>query len=168
MIRKHRRPQQDSDLDITAFMNLMIVLVPILLMNLIFAQTSIIELNFPKGEQSQDISPNEVDLRVVILPKHIVVQEGESTVVQRIDALASGHDFVKLADVMQALKKRIPDKRDLTIYALPTTSYQSIVSTMDAVRSFKTVVAGSEVRAELFPDVGIADVPEDLIQQEEG
>lgn len=36
------------DLDITPFMNLMIVLV--LLLNMVFAHTSVLELNFPTGE----------------------------------------------------------------------------------------------------------------------
>ncbi len=38
------------DLDITPFMNLMIVLVPVLLLNMVFAHTSVLELNFPTGE----------------------------------------------------------------------------------------------------------------------
>jgi len=165
MIRRHRRPQQDSDLDITAFMNLMIVLVPILLMGLIFAQTSVIELNFPKADQAQQLSPQEVDLRVMILPSRIDVLEGEKKVIKRIEMVEGEYNFEQLSEVMQALKKRIPQKRDLTIFALPVTSYQTIVSVMDAVRSFKTVVAGSAVRAELFPDVGIADVPDEVLEE---
>tara|TARA_R110000823_G_scaffold215071_1_gene344769 strand:+ start:1720 stop:1845 length:126 start_codon:yes stop_codon:yes gene_type:complete len=31
-------------------MNLMIVLVPVLLLNMVFAHTSVLELNFPTGE----------------------------------------------------------------------------------------------------------------------
>ena len=55
MKRKHRRLRnKDTDLDITAFMNLMIVLVPILLMNMVFAQTSVLELNFPSQSTAQE------------------------------------------------------------------------------------------------------------------
>lgn len=35
------------DLDITPFMNLMIVLVPVLLLGMVFSQVRMIELNFP-------------------------------------------------------------------------------------------------------------------------
>ncbi len=84
MIRRHRRPTQDSDLDITAFMNLMIVLVPILLINLIFAQTSIIELNFPSSESESPIDPEQFDLRVAVYKDSIDVLEGSSTLIKRI------------------------------------------------------------------------------------
>ena len=47
MRRKHRRLRSEADLDITPFMNLMIVLVPVLLLNMVFAHTSVLELNFP-------------------------------------------------------------------------------------------------------------------------
>ena len=54
MKRRLRRPQEAADLDITAFMNLMIVLVPILLINMIIAHTSVLELNFPESSNPND------------------------------------------------------------------------------------------------------------------
>lgn len=159
MIRKHRRPQEDSDLDITAFMNLMIVLVPILLMNLIFAQTSIIELNFPKSDSVSQLDPESFDLSVAIYPESIDVLEGEQTLIRRITKSEKGYDFVELGLVMQELKRRVPDKRDITLLAKPDTPYQALISTMDAVRSYTALVAGNAVEAELFPDIGISDAP---------
>jgi len=164
MIRRHRRPQQDTDLDITAFMNLMIVLVPILLMNMIFAHTSIIELNFPKGEAAAELDPKRVDLRVAIYDRNIDVLEGETTIVKRIAFETEGFDFELLSRTMQELKKRLPEKRDITVMALPETPYQTIVSVMDSVSSYTTVVAGSAVEAELFPDIGITDTPSQSVQ----
>lgn len=163
MIRRHRRPVQDSDLDITAFMNLMIVLVPILLMNLIFAQTSIIELNFPRSESETPIDPEQFDLRVAIYQDSIDVLEGSSALIKRIDNAEDGVDQDTLSAVMQELKKRVPEERSVSILAEAGTSYQKIVAVMDSVSSYKTVVAGDVVRAELFPDIGIADAPEERL-----
>ena len=165
MIRKHRRPAQDSDLDITAFMNLMIVLVPILLINLIFAQTSVIELNFPDSEQNAPVDPEQFDLRVAIYGDGVDVMDGTSTLIQRVKNLEDGVDQEQLSIVMQEIKKRVPDERSISLLAMPDTSYQSIVAVMDSVGSFKTVVAGSVVRAELFPDIGIADAPSERFQE---
>ena len=159
MIRRHRRPTQDSDLDITAFMNLMIVLVPILLINLIFAQTSVIELNFPSKESEAPVVTEQFDLRVAIYRDSIDVLDGSSTLIKRIDNGKDGFDQEKLRTIMQELKKLLPDERSVSLLAEPDTAYQSIVAVMDAVSSYKTVVAGSVVRAELFPDIGIADAP---------
>ncbi len=163
MIRRHRRPTQDSDLDITAFMNLMIVLVPILLINLIFAQTSIIELNFPSSESESPIDPEQFDLRVAVYKDSIDVLEGSSTLIKRIENGTEGFDQEELRTVMQELKKRLPDERSVSLLAESDTSYQSIVAVMDSVSSYKTVVAGSVVRAELFPDIGIADAPDERV-----
>ncbi|KZZ50170.1 hypothetical protein A3758_16920 [Oleiphilus sp. HI0118] len=130
MIRRHRRPVQDSDLDITAFMNLMIVLVPILLMNLIFAQTSIIELNFPRSESETPIDPEQFDLSVAIYQDSIDVLEGSSALIKRIDNAEDGVDQDKLSAVMQELKKRVPEERSVSILAEAGTSYQKIVAVM--------------------------------------
>ncbi|HBF93454.1 MAG TPA: biopolymer transporter ExbD, partial [Marinobacter adhaerens] len=47
MRRRHRRLSISPELDITAFLNLMIVLVPVLLLGMVFSQVRMIELNFP-------------------------------------------------------------------------------------------------------------------------
>lgn len=49
MRRRHRRLSSSPELDITAFLNLMIVLVPVLLLGMVFSQVRMIELNFPGG-----------------------------------------------------------------------------------------------------------------------
>ena len=38
-------------------------------------------------------------------------------------------------------------------------SYQSLVSTIDTVRGFRTVVATNAVEVELFPDISLGDAP---------
>mgnify|MGYP000082489295 CR=1 FL=1 len=161
MKRKHRRLRnKDTDLDITAFMNLMIVLVPILLMNMVFAQTSVLELNFPSQSTAQENNEVALQLQVIILDEQLVVSDNKGGVIKSIKNINNAYDFELLGRVMQDLKSRIPDKKDITVMAEKQTSYQTLVSVMDKVRSFKTVVAGSLVHAELFPDVSIADAPE--------
>ena len=47
MIRKRNRELADAELDITSFMNLMIVLVPVLLLSLVFNQMRILQVQLP-------------------------------------------------------------------------------------------------------------------------
>lgn len=160
MKRKHRRLRnKDTDLDITAFMNLMIVLVPILLMNMIFAQTSVLELNFPTQDNAPADQELALQLQVIILDDKLVVSDNKGGVIKQISKQDDAYDFEMLGKVMQEIKARVPDKKDITVMARKQTSYQTLVSVMDKVRSFKTVVAGSLVHAELFPEVSIADAP---------
>jgi biopolymer transport protein ExbD len=167
MKRKHRRLRQEADLDITAFMNLMIVLVPILLINMIFASTSVLELNFPTQDNDQALENELVQLQVIITPEQLLVADNKGGVIKQIDSKDGAYDFEMLGLVMQDLKARVPEKKDITVMAMKKTSYQTLVSVMDKVRSYPAVVAGSLVHAELFPEVSIADAPESLnIDQE--
>jgi biopolymer transport protein ExbD len=162
MKRKHRRLRQEADLDITAFMNLMIVLVPILLINMIFASTSVLELNFPTQDNDQALENELVQLQVIITPEQLLVADNKGGVIKQIDSKDGAYDFEMLGLVMQDLKARVPEKKDITVMAMKKTSYQTLVSVMDKVRSYPAVVAGSVVHAELFPEVSIADAPESL------
>ena len=159
MNRLHRRSTETPELDVTAFMNLMIVLVPVLLMSLVFTHTTVIDLDFPGGGKSGKIDPKTVHLEIQILPDALVIADGRS-VIKRLPVLADGRqDFDHLSLVLQEIKRRVPEKRDATILLTPKTAYQTLVSVMDKVRSYPTVVGGSEVNAELFPDVSLGDAP---------
>lgn len=160
MRRRFRRKQDTADLDITAFMNLMIVLVPVLLINMIFAHTTVLELNFPEMDSAAPEQELALQLQVIILDAKLVVADNKGGVIKQIDNQAEAYDFALLAQVMQEIKTRVPEKKDITVMANKETSYQTLVTVMDRVRSFKTVVAGSVVHAELFPEVSIADAPE--------
>lgn len=160
MRRRHKRDREQADLDITAFMNLMIVLVPILLINMIFAHTSVIELNFPNSQSDQEIIDEELQLQVVILDDKFVISDNKGGIIKEIPKLDTAYDYTQLSETMKALKSKVPDKRDIVLMAKQETSYQTLVTVMDTVRSYKTVVAGSLVHAELFPDISIADAPE--------
>ena len=46
------RHNEAAELDVTPFMNLMIVLVPVLLLSMVFTHTTVIDLNFPSGENA--------------------------------------------------------------------------------------------------------------------
>lgn len=158
MRRRHRRIQGAADLDITAFMNLMIVLVPVLLVNMVFAQTSILDLRFPTGDAA-GATQTELQLQVVIGPEQILVSDTQGGLIKAIPQSDGATDYEALRRVMIELKARLPEKRNITIMPSMTTSYQQLVRVMDTVRSYKTVVAGSLVNAELFPDIAIADAP---------
>lgn len=160
MRRKHRRLHKVADLDITAFMNLMIVLVPVLLLNMVFAHARVLELNFPEMDAAAAGSEEEpLQLQVIILDDKLVIADNRGGIIKQLPQKDAQHDFQLLGDVMKDIKARLPDKKDITVMARKDTSYQTLISVMDTVRSYPAVVAGSLVNAELFPEVSIADAP---------
>ncbi len=52
--RYRRHSKEEAELDITAFMNLMIVLVPILLLGLVFSKITVVDVTLPAGFSGDD------------------------------------------------------------------------------------------------------------------
>jgi hypothetical protein len=65
-----------------------------------------------------------------------------------------------LQDLKRTLVSMSKDKKAITILSEPNTDYQTIVSAMDASRSYETTVAASVVDAELFPEISFGDAPD--------
>ncbi len=161
MRRKHRKLHSEPELDITAFMNLMIVLVPVLLLSMVFAQTSIIELNFPTGENlAASLNDESVQLQVTIRKEKLQVSDSRGGMIGEIAATDGIHDVRALREMLKAIKARLPEKKDVVVLVEKNTDYQTLVAIMDAVRAFPTVVAASLVYAELFPEISIGDAEE--------
>jgi hypothetical protein len=84
--------------------------------------------------------------------------------VKRIEKKDGEHDFkllsLTLQQVKRVLRERGEEKRDALILSQADTNYQSLVSTIDTVRSFKTVLITDVVDAELFPLISLGDAPE--------
>lgn len=159
-MRRHKRIKQEADLDITSFMNLMIVLVPVLLLNMVFAQTSVLDLKLPLGDSVGNVNPEDVSIEVTIRKtgmQVVVAAAGASRVVGVIPTNENTHDFKKLSEVLQQVKKSFPDKKDVVLLSTPNIDYQTLVAVMDTSRSFETVVVTSVVNAVLFPEVSLGD-----------
>lgn len=166
MFKTKRRLQQEAELDITSFMNLMIVLVPVLLLSMVFSHITVLDLKLPDLAADPSASPDQPDqysLEVVIYPEGFVINQPAGRRLRGIPATATGQDYQALSDLLQAIKATLKDKgqdkRDIVVLAQKDTDYQTLISVMDAVRSFKAVVAANEVDAELFPDVSLGDAP---------
>lgn len=158
---KHKKIDE-TELDITSFMNLMIVLVPVLLLSLTFTQVTVHDINLPDltgGSNNSDESQSKLEVVVsdrgfqVFYPAGTLVQKIPTTVLPEGKAM----DFLQLSEVMQAVKQQMPDKREVTVRLAGDVSYQTLVATMDAVKSYKTVSVASVVEVELFPEISLGD-----------
>jgi biopolymer transport protein ExbD len=159
---KHRKYKyrDAAELDVTPFMNLMIVLVPVLLLSMVFTHTTVIDLNFPGDAASAGApDPDAVHLEVVVTEDGLRVADGRGGTIRMLPRADTGHDYEGLTLVMRELKRRMPDKRDITVLLQEETSYQTLVSVLDRVRSYPTVQHLEVVQAELFPEVTLGDSP---------
>jgi biopolymer transport protein ExbD len=164
-MRIRKRNREEADLEITSFMNLMIILVPVLLMNMVFSHITVLDLKLPDLANSAAPSdaPENQMLELVILPDRFVVNYPAGAPLKTVPQKDGAYDYKLLSDVLQEVKRLLTEKgvekRDIFILSQPGTDYQTLVSVMDTVRSFKAVVAASVVNAELFPEVSLGDAP---------
>ncbi len=165
-MRIKRRFKEEADLDITSFMNLMIILVPVLLMSMVLARTTVLDLKLPDMADSSipltEEPPQQLEL--IIRADKFVVNYPSGVTRTEIEKTADGQfDYKFLATFLQQIKLTLEaqgiKKKDIYILSEKDTDYQTLVSTMDTVRSFKAVVAASVVDAELFPEISLGDAP---------
>lgn len=164
MKRRRHQAQQEAELDITAFMNLMIVLVPILLLGMVFSRITVIDVTLPEGASGES-ADNQQQLELIIRQDSMRVDYPSGVLLKRIPMTVEGEqDFALLSLVLQEVKRQLAEKgqekRDITILSEADIDYQTIVSAMDTVRSFKALVAASVVDAVLFPDIAFGDAPQ--------
>lgn len=149
------------ELNITAFMNLMVVLVPFLLMTAVFTHLTILELNLPAADSASSDKPDkpQFELRVTIRKDALILSDNKGGLIKRIPKTEQGHNFALLTETLKLVKSRFQDKTNATILSEPNTSYDTLVQVMDSVRMYRALLDGELIDAELFPDISIGDAP---------
>ena len=159
--RGGRRNVETAELNITAFMNLMVILVPFLLITAVFSRLAILELHLP-GSSTEPAEQQEL-----VFQLEVIVREGRLEVGDRnVGALgiypnnADGYDYEALTTKLSEIKKRYPQKTDASILLESDIAYDTLVQVMDRVRLEETIAEdGQIVRNDLFPDISIGDAP---------
>ena len=159
-MRVRRLRKDAAHLEITAFINLIVVLVPFLLSTAVFSRLSVIDLTLPAQTSGvEQLKADNLQLEVVMRADALEVGDRIGGLIKRIANNSGGHDLQTLSAVMLQLKTRFPDKTEATLLAEPNTPYDSLVQVMDVVRSSHTVQGKVVTSTELFPNISIGDAP---------
>jgi biopolymer transport protein ExbD len=159
-MRVRRLRKEPAHLEITAFINLIVVLVPFLLSTAVFTRLAVLDLSLPAQNSGvEQLKANNLQLEVVIRPDSVEVGDRIGGLIQRIPDAGPQHDVKTLQALMVQLKTQFPDKLDASVLAEPNTPYDTLVQVMDAVRGTMTAQGPKIVRTELFPNISIGDAP---------
>jgi len=156
-----RRNVETAELNITAFMNLMVILVPFLLITAVFSRLAILELNLP-GSSSEPTEPQELVFQLEVIIRKDKIEVGDRTVGALgiyPNTAGKGYDFEALSTKLRELKKSYPEKTDASILLESEISYDTLVQVMDRVRVAEVIVDDNVERNDLFPDISIGDAP---------
>ena len=164
-----RRQKEAHELDMTTFMNLMVVLVPFLLITAVFSRLTIVELNLPSSAGSPADDADSFRVEVIVREVGIEVSNGSATIATIPNKeLPSGDeefDFQTLSDYMVALKREYPDHDAASVLMEAQIPYDYLIQTMDIVRSVEVPIE-EPIEGEpeyelyaLFSEISVGDAP---------
>ncbi len=155
-----RRNSETAELNITAFMNLMVILVPFLLITAVFSRLAILELNLP-GSSTEAAEPQEpvFQLEVTVRKNRLEVGDRNQGLMGVYPNEADGYDYDGLSAKLEEIKKRYPDKLDASILLESDIAYDTLVQVYDRVAVREEIEDESIKRIEMFPVISIGDAP---------
>jgi biopolymer transport protein ExbD len=163
MARRHhyrRRAVAPPDLDMTTFLNLMVVLVPFLLITAVFSRITIVELTLPSANSGAVTEPS-FRVEVIVREGGLEVSNGRA-VIASVPKVEGEYDLGTLSKMMLSLKRDHPDADDASVLLEPDIEYDHLIQVMDVVRSAELAGEMAEeegTRVALFTDISIGDAP---------
>lgn len=157
-LRRGRAVARRHELDITAFLNLMVILIPFLLITAVFSRLAIVELGMATSAQSET-PPESLQLDVVVREDVFEVRDQHS-LIRALPRRAGDAALGELRQVLMRIKARFPEHGSITLLVSPNVSYETLIQVMDHVRLYpQQGEAGEVVQAALFPDISLGDAP---------
>jgi biopolymer transport protein ExbD len=164
-MRIRRLRKEPAALEITAFINLVVVLVPFLLSTAVFSRLAVMDLALPaRGTGAPEALKAEgLQLEVVVRANAIEVGDRIGGPIERIEPRGGGAPdaaaLAALSGLMVSLKAQFPQVADATVLAEPNIPYDTLVQVMDAVRATRAGSGRERHAADLFPRIAIGDAP---------
>ena len=168
MARRHhykRRTKGDAhEIDVTTFLNLMVVLVPFLLITAVFSRLTIVELNLPSSAGGPANNETPFRIEVVVREEGMEITNGTARIAS-IPKKDDEYDFQTLSDFMIELKREYPDHDAASVLMEARIPYDYLIQVMDIVRSVELPVE-DPVEGEpeyelyaLFSEISVGDAP---------
>ncbi|MCZ6770360.1 MAG: biopolymer transporter ExbD [Proteobacteria bacterium] len=163
MARRHhykRRTKPEHELDITTFLNLMVVLVPFLLITAVFSRLTIVELTVPSSATGAASSQDGFHIEVIVREAGIEVTNGTS-VIGVIPNKDNDFDLQTLTEFMLDLKQEYPEQDSASVLMEAQIPYDYLIQIMDVVRAaeIEAGIEGEFQLVTLFSDISVGDAP---------
>lgn len=156
-----RKPHQEEELNLNPFLNLLVILIPYLLLNVVFTQVAVLQVSMPSsgGAAGAQTKPPLV-LEVMVYKDRFMVADRQTGPMKTIPLTPNNeHDYKALNEYLHGVKTQYPSVTEASILLETDTPYDQLIHTMDAVRIVSSNATGRPAKYALFPDVSIGDAP---------
>ena len=133
-LRRRNHRHEPADINITAFMNLMVILVPFLLITAVFSRITILELNLPAAGSTSEQQEQQFELEIIVRESGVEIGDRNGGLIKRVAATEQGHNLNEISEVLQQIKARFPEKLNATlllIYAVLQTKTTQLVDSIE-------------------------------------
>ncbi len=160
MLSRSKKPVSE-ELNLTPFLNLMVILIPYLLLNAVFSQVAVLQVSMPNtGGAAGDEAKKPLVLEIMVYKDHFLVADRQTGPLKTLPVTAKGElDYKMLNEYLHSVKTQYPTITEASILLEQDTAYDKLIHTMDAVRIITSNASGKQAKYALFPDVSIGDAP---------
>ena len=163
MARQHhykRRVSNTYEIDVTTFLNLMVVLIPFLLITAVFSRLTIVELNLPSSAGGPSNGADSFRVEVIVREEGMEISNG-TAIIATIPKKEEEFDLDELSNMMVELKREHPDQESAYVLMEARIPYDYLIQVMDVVRSVKvpTEVEDEFELYALFSEISVGDAP---------
>ncbi len=163
MARRHhyrRKTAPSYEIDVTVFLNLMVVLIPFLLITAVFSRLTIVELNLPSSAGGPSNGADSFRVEVIVREQGMEISNG-TAIIATIPKNEDEFDLDTLSNMMVDLKREYPDHEAASVLMEARIPYDYLIQVMDVVRA---VEVPTEIEDEfevyaLFPEISVGDAP---------
>ena len=166
MARRHhyrrRSKEKPSEMDVTTFLNLMVVLIPFLLITAVFSRITIVELTLPTSSAAVSAKDPQFRVEVIVRENGLEIGNGK-VVIAALPKKEGEYDLERLSRYMISLKEDNPTTEAASVLLEPTIPYDYLIQVMDVVRSVE-IPGGAEdeepfVQLALFTQISVGEAP---------
>ncbi len=165
--KRSKTLHETVELNITAFLNLMVILVPFLLITAVFSRMTVLELTLPQlNSESNPEQKIDLQLQMIVHPEFLDVRDATIGRLKKFELTDNTIDWNAVSELLVAIKSRYPEETSITLLLDKRVPYKRLIEVMDHVRSTQVVNVATLEEVELFPAVSIGDAPEVISDQE--
>ncbi len=128
----------DTELNLTAVMNIFLILIPFLLLTAVFVKISVLELSLPnlnkKSASATAQNPKSIILNVLRIQETGFELKSPELTFTPINKKNDLYDWEILIEQLKKVKDTYPDSEEIIIAPAGTIKYDTIVSVMDRCR----------------------------------
>lgn len=138
MNRRLRGHARDTDVNLTAVMNVFLILIPFLLLTATFVRISVLELSLPNlekpAQQTATVQSQSAILNILLIRENEIVLKSPNLEFASIGRQATTFEWQLLKVQLKKVKEKYPESQDIIISPENSIKYETIIAIMDCCR----------------------------------